>query len=299
MKSLIWFLCTGLIILAGCKSEVKNQKQILTSFYPLYISTLNVTDGVENISIVNLTSSQTGCLHDYQLTPGDAARLEKASVLVINGGGMETFLDKTLSDSSLLVIDASEGIDFLKGEENEGHDPLHMHQEEETNGHVWVSITLAMKQVTTIARKLAEWDSANASQYMKNAEIYCAKLNELKEKMHQELADYQGQSIITFHEAFPYFAQEFGLKIAAVVQQEPGAEPNAAELMKIIQTTKQKKVKALFVEPQYSPSAAQTISRETGIDVYTLDPVVTGPLDKNAYLNIMGGNLETLKKALK
>ena len=81
---------------------------------------------------------------------------------------------------------------------------------------------------------------------------------------------------MTFHEAFPYFAKEFNLNIISVVEREPGTEPTPAELQETIEQVKKLPVKVLFTEPQYSPSAAETIARETGAKIYTLDPVVTG-----------------------
>jgi zinc transport system substrate-binding protein len=117
--------------------------------------------------------------------------------------------------------------------------------------------------------------------------------------MVRELAPYRGARIITFHEAFPYFAREFGLIIAAVVEREPGSAPNARELAESIDSIKKKEVKALFSEPQYPASAADAIARETGMKIYVLDPAVTGPDDPDAYISIMEQNLKTLQEALK
>ena len=117
--------------------------------------------------------------------------------------------------------------------------------------------------------------------------------------MHSELAPYKGRSIITFHEAFPYFAQEFGFNIVAVVEREPGSEPSAKELADTIELVKKNGISTLFSEPQYPDSAAETIAKETGAKVYVLDPAVTGSDDYDAYLNIMENNLATLKLAFK
>ena len=146
---------------------------------------------------------------------------------------------------------------------------------------------------------MEKYDPAHGKSYEQNGERYIAKLKELRKKMHAALVPYRGASIITFHEAFPYFAREFGLKIAAVVEREPGSEPSAKELADTIKLIKKHAVKALFSEPQYPSTAADAIARETGLKVYVLDPAVTGPDDNDAYLNIMGRNLLVLKTALK
>ena len=107
---------TMCIILAGCSNSKTAEKdpstiRIVTSFYPMYISTINVAGGVEGVEIINMTKPQTGCLHDYQLTPGDMATLEKANIFVANGAGMESFLDKVLQQNShLTIVDASKDI---------------------------------------------------------------------------------------------------------------------------------------------------------------------------------------------
>ena len=117
--------------------------------------------------------------------------------------------------------------------------------------------------------------------------------------MHDELKDIKYKNIVTFHEAFPYFAEEFGLNIVGVVEREPGSQPSAKELKETIENIKKLDVKAIFVEPQYSPKVAETISKETGIKVYILDPIVTGDMNIDEYTTVMDSNLETLKEALK
>ena len=110
------------------------------------------------------------------------------------------------------------------------------------------------------------------------------------------------KNIITFHEAFPYFAEEFNLNIAGVIEVEPDSEPSAKEVENIISIINEKNIKALFTEPQYSSKIADTIAKETGASIYTLDPIVTGDANEDAYDDYivkMQENLNTLKEALK
>ena len=124
-------LAFGLILmtlfLTGCHTDSPNEKKefnIVTSFYPMYIATSNIVDGVENIKLTNMTSPNVGCLHDYQLTTKDMNVLERADVFVINGGGMESFLEKAMSAyPEMKVVNASEGIlEMHEEEEHEEHD---------------------------------------------------------------------------------------------------------------------------------------------------------------------------------
>ena len=262
---------------------------IVTSFYPMYVATINITQGVDGVTVTNMTKPQTGCLHDYQLMTEDMKTLEKADAFVINGAGMESFLDKVIEQQkNLKIIDASKGIELLKDDDEE-------------NPHVWLSVTDAILQVKNIAEQLKAADPKHADAYEKNAAAYIKKLEVLKAEMHAELDTVPNKDIVTFHEAFPYFAKEFGLNIISVVEREPGTEPTPAELQETIDQVKKLPVKVLFTEPQYSPSAAETIARETGAKIYTLDPVVTGEANDeaiNAYIDTMKKNMKTLKTAL-
>ncbi|MGE5372499.1 MAG: metal ABC transporter substrate-binding protein [Solirubrobacterales bacterium] len=287
-------LALAVLLLAplGCSNKPKtvespNEIVIVTSFYPVYIMTMNIAAGIPGVRVVNLTPAAAGCLHDYQLTPDDLKRLETARFLVINGAGMESFLDRVSQRKGLTVIEASKQI------------PLKKTISGEPNPHVWLSVPNAMRQVTNIGEQLAAADPAHAAAYRANMKRYLEKLASLDERMRSALKPAAGARIVTFHEAFPYFADEYGLTVAAVVEREPGAEPSAGELARTVELIKSSGIKAIFAEPQYSARAAETIARESGIRVYQLDPVVTGPASLDAYIDIMKRNTETLTEALK
>ncbi|MBR1646888.1 MAG: zinc ABC transporter substrate-binding protein [Selenomonadaceae bacterium] len=289
--------CLALILLTcivtGCGSEKKDDGnlKIVTSFYPIYLETVNVTRGVKGVEVVNLTPPQTGCLHDYQLTPEDMKTLETADIFVVNGLGMESFLDKvTESRPDLKIINASDSPEIVPIVENGVPNP-----------HVWLSITYAIQQVKNITSKLCELDPERTDDYRKHALEYCGELAELRDEMHLSLAMLPNRDIVTFHEAFPYLAAEFDLKIAAVIEREPGTEPTPQELADTIDKINALPVKVIFTEPQYSPKAAETIARETGAQIFTLDPIVTGeakPENLSNYVDRMINNLMELVKAL-
>ena len=261
--------------------------RIVTSFYPMYIATLNVAGGIPGVQVANMTRPFTGCLHDYQLTTEDMMGLSKADIFVVNGAGMEAFLDKVVKQmAGLKIVEASTGIELMEGEGGEG------------NPHIWVSPSLYIRQVQNIAEGLAKIDPERAAEYRDRAAAYVGKLEALRTRMKDGLKEAMGREIVTFHEAFPYFAKEFDLTIAAVIEREPGSEPSARELAETIELVKKTGIKALFAEPQYPSKCADAIAAETGAKVYTLDPGVTGPMVPDAYLQIMDGNLAVLQQAL-
>jgi len=260
----------------------------MTSFYPVYITTLNITKDVPGVKVINLTPPVTGCLHNYSLTSNNMKDLALADIFVINGAGMESFLDKVIKENSdLKIVEASKDIELIRG------------THEEYNPHVWTSVSNLIKQVENIQKDLSKYDPAHSELYKENALYYIERLYKLKTDIKEGLKDIKNRNIITFHEAFPYFAKEFDLNIVAVIQREPGTEPNARELTETINLIKGKKVKALFIEPQYPKNSADVISRETGLKLYNLDPVVTGPIELDAYIKIMNRNLLVLQEALR
>lgn len=316
-------LAAVVLLAAGCSGRPASGPPegggitMVASFYPIYLHTINITRDIPGIEVVSMTEPQTGCLHDYQLTADNLKMLERADFFIINGAGMESFMDKVVAQlPHLKVVEACKGLELLTGAEQTGENGHieNEHNEEEynedgshdghgsVNPHVWVSVSGAISQVQSIAEQLAGYDGKNADKYRSNAEKYTAKLEALKEKMHGALADVENRSIVTFHEAFSYFAKEFGLSIAAVIAREPGTEPGAGELADTIRIIREAGVKVLFAEPQYSSRAAETIARETGAKIYQLDPVVTGNddvKDFDAYIKAMERNLNVLIEALK
>ena len=302
-------LIVSLMLLTGCTKENTDKTSddnlnIITSFYPMYIATANIIDGVDNVSLECLASPEVGCLHDYQLTVNDMMKLEDADVFVINGGGMESFLDKAISAyPEMKIINASESLlkdmsgETFEEEHHDGHNHEHLHGS--TNPHVWVSIDLHIHQIEEITDRLAEIDSVNKEKYEENAKEYISKLQILSSEMHNILDTLPNKDIITFHEAFHYFAEEFGLNVMAVIEREPGTSPSAKDVAEIIDTVREYDVNAIFVEPQYLKTAANTIANETNVKVYELDPATSGVFEKDAYIKIMKKNLEVLKEALK
>jgi zinc transport system substrate-binding protein len=279
-----WIIC-GMAAAMGCAMSAESwgkPMRVVTSFYPMYIHALNVVHDVPGVELINLTSQAAGCLHDYQLSPDDLVRLSRADALVVNGAGMESFIDRAVRQApGVKVINASEGISLLGA-----------------NSHVWLSVSLAMCQVQNIAAGLAAIDPDHAAAYAANAEAYCRRLDALRKSMQAGLKDLKRRNIITLHEAFSYFAEDFGLNIVGVIQREAGTAPGAKELAATIRLARASDVKALFAEPQYPRASADVIAAETGAKVYLLSPVVSGAKDSDAYIRAMEENLRVLKEAL-
>lgn len=297
MKKIVSIISALLVCIfaSGCQKNLAKQTRYVASCYPVYIITLNLIDGIEGTEVIHMSENHQGCLHDFQIQSEDLKNIEKSSAFIINGAGMENFLKKVTDEiPKIKIIDSSKDIKLL---ENNCHHHHHSH-EHEYNPHIWMSIDNYIKQTENIAEGLIESDPGNEEKYKQNCEEYISKLKNLKNDITLKLKDVRGKSIITFHEAFPYFANEFGLNIPDVINHDPESEPSAKQISKTINIMKENNINSLFIEPQYKSTAAETISKETGAKIYTLDPAVTGENSKDAYIEIMTKNAETLKEAL-
>lgn len=257
---------------------------IVSSFYPVYVTVLNLTDGIDGVNAINLTPYATGCLHDYQLTTENLKTLERADIFVQNGAGMEVFTDKVVQNCpDLTIIEASKDIATI-----------------DDNAHIWLSISQYTQYVKNISQGLITADPSHATQYEANTEIYLQKIQALQTETTQLLSNLTSRNIIVFHEAFPYFAEEFNLNIVATVEREPDEAPVARELAETCDLIEETGCLALFAEPDYSQAAIDVIARETGATVYILDPITEKKYenDKDAYLLAMQQNAKTLKEAL-
>ena len=305
MKSRIITVCVLFILIiittifAINVNENKDSKlNIVTSFYPMYNAVLNITEGIQDIAVTNLTNNQGGCIHDYVLTTTELVTLAKADVLVINGAGMEGFMDKVISNfDEVKIIDSSEGIDIIH-EECEGKHEEHVGHTHEVNSHIFVSVKNYIKQVKNICEELVKVDNKNKELYEFNTKEYITKLQELDKEITEEVDSLRYKNIVTFHNTFDYFAKDYGLNVVGTVESEHGKTPSASELAILIENMKNNNVKAIFVEPEYSIKVVDTIAKETKVKIYTLNPITSGKNNKDEYINIMKENLNTLKEAL-
>jgi zinc transport system substrate-binding protein len=313
-------LAAGAVIIAlwTSQKESGNQKkeedkiQVLTTFYPVYMIGLNIMDQIEEIEVKSLTDINTGCLHDYQLTTEDMKSLASADIIVINGGGMESFLEDILGNyPDLKVIDASQDISMLPNDVWEIGDE---HEDEaEFNSHVWLDPKLYQKQIENVRDGVIDYikNSDKASEQLlqqieSNSASYIQKVEELDTELDNSFniapalsgqAEEPKQAII-FHNAFEYLAGRTGLEVTYTVPLDSDTALNASDIADIIDAVNKDHIKYLFTEKQYGDSIANRIEAETEAKVYLIDSAVTGDGSKDSYLKAMQNNIKVLKEAL-
>lgn len=305
-----------LAVIASDPAAVHAQKEgaVLTSFFPMQVFALNVTKGIPELAPALMLPAPLGCPHDYALTPGDVAKISKAQVLIVNGA-METFITprkmKKLNPKLALINTGEDFADIAEEEEHEepavnksakkkdGHSE-HAHAHSGFNPHTWVSPFVAAKQVRVIGKELAALYPTHAPALSRNADEYASRLEALGAMMKQEIAKLPNKKIITFHDAFDYFARDMGLDIVGVVELAPGVNPSAKHMKEIIALTRQHKLSTVFAEVQYPNNVAKVIAKEAGATVRVLDPVASGDTpDPGAFEAVMMKNLDVLKEALR
>lgn len=279
-------LLTNIYVRESGSKQEEQTLTVVTSFYPMYIAALNVIGDTDGVHLQNLSEPQTGCLHDFQLTPEDMKLLSKADVFIINGGGIESFMkDVAKSYPDLTIIEASEGIDLL---EDEG----------EENAHAWMSVATYEEQVNHIAEGLIAADEKHASDYQKHADAYAVKLDALKERQQKVAEKIKGQSVILFHEAYDYVADDYGLDVAYVLDLDEERQVSAGEVADVLAAVRDDHVKYILAEELYGKSMGDTVEKETDAKVIYLDALNRGDYDADSYIKGMSANIDLIEQYL-
>ena len=297
MKKLIVLILAALMM----TSALASAETVVTSFYPIHLFARNLLDGIDGVELASLAEPTSGCLHDYQLQTGDMKTLARADVFLINGAGMEGYLEGVFEAfPALPVVDASTGVALLEDCSDHGHDHDGHDHEHAFNAHIWLDAENAALMVANLAEGLIAALPQHEAAIAANRDAYIARLTALDAELTAALADLPNKDIITFHEAFPYFASAYNLTVAAVINRDPDDALSPRQLAELCKTVKTLGAPPLFTEPQYEDMAASTISRETGAPLFALDPIVTGPADAplTHYEDAMRQNLAVLLQAL-
>lgn len=284
------------------KEETKQQDSeltVVTSFYPMYIAAMNVIGDTPGVDLQNLSEPQTGCLHDYQLTPADMKLLSGADVFIVNGGGIESFLSDVAADyKNLFIVNACEGLNLLS-EEDEGEEHTHEdgHNHGDVNAHAWMSIALYKQQVENILEGLCRIDPKHQDAYESNAKEYLAKLEDLEKEQQSLKEELAGKHIVIFHEAYAYVAEDYDMEISYTMDLDEERQVSAGEVADVMGAIEKNDISVVLAEELYGKDMGDTVERETDAKVCYLDTLTRGEYEKDSYLDAMRRNMELLKEA--
>lgn len=289
-KKIIAILIISILIIVviayGMNSNDKKQDdgktKILTSFYPIYIMTLNITNGARNVEVSNMADKLTGCIHDYTLTTTDLKKFEDTDIFIQNGAGLESFSDKVVTSyQNVKIINAAENVtDFIYSDDGE------------SNSHIWLSIENYKSEIQQITKELSKLDNANASIYNINANQYIEKLNNLQEKFKQ--LNLSNKKAICLDESLEYLLKENGIDETLIETDHDQASISAELIKETIFKMNNEKIDAIFVDKNDSDKLAKVLQNETKAKIYVLNSGMNGENDLDSYLNIMNENYEVL-----
>jgi len=271
-------------------------------------------DRVEVSTIVPVGGSP----ETFQPSPRDAGRISEARVVFENGLGLDAWVEdlvESAGDENQRVVELSAGLEPIgvdePGSKKEHHGAEDGAEEEDEEGgheraggnpHFWLDVANAEQYVERIRDTLVEVDPGGAEEYEANAEKYLAKLDELDRyiKERAESVPKERRKLVTFHDAFPYFAEAYGFELVGVILQNPDAEPSSREVAEVVRTIEEENVPAVFTEPQFNSRLADTIAREADVEVYELySDTLTENRAGDTYLAMMRTNIDRITEALR
>lgn len=301
-KKCISLLLLLAVLLAGCGGkpvnsiEQREKLTVVTSFYPVYLLAQAVTAGAEGMELCNMAQPQTGCLHDYELTIADMKLLEGADVLIINGGGMESFLTQAMERyPDLTVVDTSAGISLLMEEyHHHGEEEAHDH-DKEGNSHLWLSPLRAAEQAENLAAALSRLDEADAAVFAENSAAFRKGAEALTTRA-AEIGIPQGEPCEVFHEGFVYLAELFSMEPVCGVFADEYQIPSAKELAEVTEEARQHAIGFFLAAEDSGKIYGETIAAEAGEQVLVLDALTTAAEGDPSYLERMERNIEIVEK---
>jgi manganese/iron transport system substrate-binding protein len=227
--------------------------------------------------------------HTYEPTPSRVANLANADLVIVNGLGLEAALQDVIDQntpSSTPVVELSQGLSVITTD----HD---------SNPHLWLDVQNAIAYVERIRDALVEVDPAGAETYRANADSYLAELQTLDQEVAAAIDSIppDRRKLVTFHDAFPYLAQRYGLEVVGVVVASPGKEPSAKDVADLVDAIAAEDVPAVFKEPQFNARVLELAADDAGVEVCTL---YSGALDKkvDTYVKLMRFDASELARCL-
>jgi zinc/manganese transport system substrate-binding protein/manganese/iron transport system substrate-binding protein len=250
--------------------------------------------------------------HDFEPEPSQIRALANADLVLRNGIGLDTFVNKAVEGVDAEVAVVTDRIQLRAGgghEEEEGEEEEDEEAHEEAGGndpHVWLSVANAKIMVENVRVALREADAANASLYDQNAQRYLAELDGLDASIRQQVATIPSacRKLVTNHEVLGYYAEAYGLEVVGSII--PGAtteaQPSASDVAGIVQRIRAAGVPAIFAETSVNPALIRQVGREAGVtvvdDLYG-DSLGPAGSDGATYIQMMQSNTKKIVEALR
>lgn len=265
---------------------------VIASFYPMYEFTKEI--GKDKVVVSLLVPSGVEP-HDWEPTVKDIQQIQQSNMIIINGLGFEQWADDIDTiNSEIQIVDTSFGITPIRNNEEKDN----AMEDVDVDPHIWLNPKTIKIQVQNIAASLKSQDPENADYYTKNMQEYLKKLDSLDRKIRDDISKCPKKDFIAFHDAFSYFAKEYGLNQHTVLKTSAVYEEVTAQsLENIINLARELDIKIIFTEEFANPKLTQVIADELGGQVLVLSPL---EIEKEGYtfLDRLEENTGNLKMAL-
>lgn len=280
---------------------------VSVSIFPIYDLTRRIAGPDADVALLLAPGHNE---HTFDPTPKDIETASKAKVAVMVGLGLDPWMEKLMKDAapSARVLKVGDRVPTLTIKDNpigdvdhdehgdHDHDE-HEHEKGAIDPHVWLDPQRAQLIVRAIAEELGRVDSAHAVAYRERANQLDQSLAALDQEAEQRTKALKTRGFVTFHGSFGYFADRYKLEILAVIEPFPGSQPTSEYVQKVLEVVRQKKVPALYSEPQLDPRPAKILADEAKIPLGTLDPVGGGP-ETDSYEKMIRFDVAQLEKYL-
>lgn len=304
--TLFLLLALGLIV-SGCGGQQGGGSE--EGEIKVVASTSVIADMVEEVGgerVEVQTLVEPGAeVHTFQPSPSDVQKVAESEVVFENGLGLENWLEDLVENAGgqASVVELSEGLEVIDAdhEEEGGHEGDHGHEHAEGNPHLWLDVENAERYVERIRDELIEVDPSGRERYEENARDYLAQLRELDLYIQDSVARIpeENRKLVTFHDAFVYFAHAYGLEEVGVIIRNPEDEPSSREVSELVREIKGQGVPAIFTEPQFRGGLADTVAQEAGVEVYELySDTLTEGGEADTYVQMMRTNADRVAEGL-
>jgi ABC-type Zn uptake system ZnuABC Zn-binding protein ZnuA len=258
--------------------------------------------GGEKVRVTGLLSGFED-QHTYTSSPADILAVRDAALLVKIGLGFDVWTDALAANAqnpNLAVVETSRGVPLMGTDPHEPDTPLDGERKHASgNPHIWLDPENAKVMIRHITDALVELDPSGEGFYRIRQEAYFTKLDDLTRRMADKVSILKNRSIITHHDAWPYFARRFGFDIRDHIITQAGGEPSAKHLIKLIRIIRDEKIRAIVSEPQLSPRFPQILAEETQARVVLLSPIPGVIQGADHYYSMIEYNVNVLADALK
>ena len=297
-----------LLSLSNIYAQQNEKIKVIASFYPFYEIAKEIGG---NNTIVTSIIPFGAEPHDWEITPQQIPEIMEADMIIYNGKGFDAWLGKQEQFHNSLLLDISKGLQLIKigdkqesknlGQDEKGHEE----RESTYDPHIWLDPILVENISKTISNTLIEFDPNNIHYYKQNTENFIQKLDNLDSLIKKSLANCELKDFISFHQAFNYFANRYGLTQHTVHESlSPEGEILPQQITKIIKLAKDLNIDTIYSEELADPRLSQTLASEIPNGKVLLLSPIEGinqeEQNKNiGYIDKMQMNLENLREGLK